>query len=242
MTGLVHFDQKGPFGPAMTLIYQAQYYNELGIKELANLLKANFMKLASVRPKGKKEFCAFVLEKNQSQSTITPAEIIGTKFFQSMQKKEPVHQHDKVLNFIVPHMLKTVQEQLPESYVESDIVNEWTSRFVESYITEEQIRNHSDLQAGVREKIMEERKAIGAELYKAATTKKLTEKDLDSLIDMSRIVMERLQKADHFASTLSLTGRYLSLFSMNEENPLNLSEEILNLLSTVFREKMFPTI
>jgi hypothetical protein len=244
MSSLVGFDQKGAFGPAITLIYNAQYYNPKGVLELANLLKENFMKLAGVKPKGKKEFCAFIFEKNQSQTLITPAEVIGTKFFQNMQKANysPIY-HEKVLGFIVPRMLKTVQEQIPQANCESgqaQELNEWTAKFVESYMTEEQINKYCEIQNKVSEKIMKERKNIGEEVYKAATSKQFTEKDLDLLVEMNRVALERLQKADHFASTLNFTGKYLALFSMNEENPCVLGEDVLGLLSTAFKEKMFP--
>lgn len=243
MSGLVGFDQKGAFGPAMTLIYNAQYYNEKGLLDLSNLLKANFTNLAHVKPKGKKEFCAFVLKKNQSQSPITPEDVISTRFFQNMQKKEPSPlYHEKVLGLIVPRMQKTIQEYIPHANSEpnqAEQMNEWTARFVESYMGEEQINKYCDLQSAEYEKIMEERMNIGREIYKLATTKELTEKDLDLLLDVSRIALELLQKADHFTSTLNLSSRFLTLFSMHE-NPAILGEEILSSLSTVFRQKMFP--
>lgn len=244
MSSLVAFDQQGPFGPAMTLIYNSQYYNGQGVLDLANLLKVNFMKLAHVKPKGKLEFCMFVVKRNQSNTPITPAEIIGTKFFQNMQKSEPSPiYHEKVLGIIVPRMLKTAQDQFPNSKEEgadSSPVKEWIARFVESYMTEEQIKKHCELQVTISEKIMEERKSIGMDIYKLATAKNLTESDLDALLDVSRVALDKLQKADHYASTLNLTGRYLALFSMNAENPTALGEDVLGLLSKAFREKMFP--
>ena len=54
MSSLVTFDQKGVFGPAMTLIYNSQYYNAKGILNLADLLKANFMNLTNVALRVKK--------------------------------------------------------------------------------------------------------------------------------------------------------------------------------------------
>ncbi len=243
MSSIVIFDQKGAFGPAMSLIYNSQYYNAKGVLEVANLLKENFTKLAGVKPKGKKEFCAFIEEKNATKTPITPAEIVATKFFQNMQKPAPSPAyHEKVLSFIVPHMLTKVQEQIPQAKSEegqSQHIKEWTARFVESYMTEEQITKHCELQNSVSDKIMEERKNIGMEVYKAASTKLLTEKDLDVLIETSRSALEQLQTADHFSSTLNFTGKYLSLFSMKEDNPTELGEDVLRLLNTVFREKMF---
>lgn len=238
MSSLVSFDQKGVFGPAMTLVYNSQYYNSKGVLELANLLTENFIKLTNRKPKGKKEFCAFVTERNLSQSPITPAEIVGTRFFQNMQKMDPAY-HEKVLSFIVPRMLKTVREQIPQANPENREINEWMAGFVESYMTEEQIQKCCELQNAVSEKIMEERKNIGTAVYKAAITNQLTEKDLDTLLELSKIALERFHNADHPTSTLNFTGRYLTLFSMNEENPQALGDEVLHLLSTVFREKMF---
>lgn len=242
MSSLVAFDQKGILGPAMTLIYNSQYYNEKGISDLSNLLKANFMKLAKLKLKGKKEFCAFVVEKNQAQSPITPAEVIGTKFFQNMQKLGPSPPyHEKVLGFIVPRMLKMAEEQFPQVSNEgAQQVNEWIARSLESYMTEEQIQRHCELEGAISEKIMEERKIIGTELYQLAVNKQFTEKDLDLLVDLCQVALERLRKADHFTSTLNFAGRYLTLFSKSKENPAVLGEDVLLLLSKTFKRKMFP--
>lgn len=243
MSNLVAFDQKGAFGPAITLIYNSQNYNAKGLFDLANLLKANFTNLANMKPKGKKEFCAFVLEKNQTQAPITPADVISTKFFQSMQKADPSPlYHEKVLGFIVPSVMRTAKEHFLQTNndQEAQEINEWSARFIECYMTEEQIKKHCELQDSVPEKIMEERKRIGMELYKLATTQNFTEKDLDLLVKVSQFALENLQNAEHFATTLNFTGRYLTLFSMNEENPLVLGEDALRLLSTVFKEKVFP--
>lgn len=86
MSGLVIFDQKGAFGPAMTLMYNSQYYSGKGVFELASLLKENFMKMAGIKPKGKKEFCAFVVEKNLSQSLITQ-KLSVRSFFKACKKQ-----------------------------------------------------------------------------------------------------------------------------------------------------------
>lgn len=235
MSSLVIFDKKGAFGPAMTLIYNAQYYNQQGIFALANLLKANFMKLTEMKPKGKKKFCAFILERNQTQSPISPAEIIATKFFQNMQKSKPsTFYHEQVLEFIVPGMLKIVQEKIPQANndcEDAQQMNEWVARFVESYMTEEQIEMHCELQSAALEEIIEERKKLGMELYKLAATKQLTENDLDFLLDVSLFALKSLQKAMNLASTLRLTG--LTLFAML------MREDGLNLMS-VLEEKYFP--
>ena len=106
-------------------------------------------------------------------------------------------------------------------------------------MTEEQIAKHCELQGAVDEKILKERMNIGSELYKFILAKQLTEKDFDILVDVIQIALEHIPKADHLASTLNWIGKYLTLFSMNEENPLVLGEDVLRLLSTRFREQMF---
>lgn len=160
-----------------------------------------------------------------------------------MQKTGPSPTyHEIVLDSIVPRMLKTIQEQIPQAKSESDQaqqINEWTARLVESYMTEEQITKHCELQNALSKKIMEERKNIGMELYKAATTKQLTKNDLDTLLKVCQAALEQLKEADHFAPTLNFIGKYLTLFSMNEENPNELGGDVLRLLE-IFRQKMFP--
>lgn len=60
MAAIVGFDQKGVFGPAMTLIYNAQSYKKSGLARVADLLEANFINLAKRAPEGKIEFLEIV--------------------------------------------------------------------------------------------------------------------------------------------------------------------------------------
>lgn len=242
MSGVVSFDRKGVFGPAMTLIYSAESYNPKGVLELTELLKKNFMILTQLKPKGKKEFCAFIEEKNKTLSPITPTEVVSTKFFQNMQKKSAPSSlyHEKVLGLIVPQMMKTVREQFSQANneEESQKVYEWTAGFVETYMTEEQIKNQCQLiQEDPENRIMEERKAIGVELYNAA--KVIKEQDLDILLDICNVALDRIKAAPNPAITLHFAGRYLTLFAM-KENPKALGDQVLNSLTTIFRSKWFP--
>ncbi len=241
MGSLVTFDQKGIFGPAMTLVYHSQYLNEKGVLSVADLLKENFKNLANVKPKGKKEFCAFVLERNQANIPITPAEIIGTRFFQNMQKTHPVY-HEKVLEFIVPRMLRTLQEQIPQAKKEigeTQQLTQWIALLVENYMPEEQIKKHCALKDQVSEKTLDERQDLGKELYNAIKTENLKEKDFDTLIEISNIALDRIKNAEDASITLNFTSRYLSLFSKSE-NPKLLGEDVVRMLSTVFKPKVFP--
>lgn len=241
MSWLVPFDQKGVVGPAMTLIYHSSSYSEQGVLALANVLKENVIHLIKVKPKGKKQFCAFVIERNRSQSSITPTEIISTAFFQNMQKRRSSScYHEQILELIVPRMLKTVHEQFPQANVENKEIREWTAGLIESYMTEEQIRRHCEIQSSVSNEIMEKRQSIGKDLYQAVIAKQLTKEDLDMLIHVTDLALKSLKTAEHCSLILNLTGRYFILFSMDQDNPLLLGKDVLDFLSTIFREKMFP--
>lgn len=162
MSSLVGFDQQGAFGPAITLMFNAQYFNAKGVADVAELLRRNFKKLTQKELEGKKEFCALVLQKNKMNSSITSAEIIHSVFFQNMQqsKHSPAY-HEKVLNLIVPRMLKTVQEYIPQADIENPELSEWTARFVGSYITESQVQKFCDSQGAATERIQDERDESG---------------------------------------------------------------------------------
>src|ERR1700728_1885450 len=145
MSTLVSFDPKGVFGPGVNLIYNSSYYNEQGVFDLATLMEANFEKLTKIKPAGKKEFCAFVLERNKSTFVLTPTDIISTQFFQNMQRAEQSPFHDKVLGFIVPRMLNAVHEQFPQVGQAETEIKEWAARLAESYMSDEQIQQHCKL-------------------------------------------------------------------------------------------------
>jgi hypothetical protein len=238
MASLVTFDQKGVFGPAMALVFNSQYYNEQGLSRITTLLKENFFNLAHRKPHGRKAFCAFVIGK----TFVTPIDVISTSFFQNMQKSEPSPHYEKVLALIVPNMLKTAQEQIQVKIDPEHVqkLSEWTARVVQSYMTEQQIEQHIQLQSTISEKIMEKRKKIGGQLYALATCGKLTETDLNFLLEISKVALERLSNTDHVSSTLNVTGKYLSFFALNEQDPRVLGNDVLSMLSSVFREKMFP--
>lgn len=238
-TTLVALDPQGVWGPAIPLIYNPDCYSAKGILELAELLKTNFMKLAHVKPKGKKEFCAFVQEKSLAEIPITPTDIVNTKFFQTMQQSPLPPYHGKVLESIVPPLLKRFREQIPQSDIENEDtqkVNEWAARCVECYMTEQQITQYCEL--AVTENIAGERQSIGQELY---NDKQLTEKDFDSIIEASRIALDLLKITENPNQTLKLTGRYLILFSMDKKNPEALAKDVLDKLG-ILRTKKFTVI
>lgn len=248
MSGLVAFDRAGVFGPAITLIYNVNDYNESAVSKLTHLITENFEKLAHQKPEGRKALCASIIKSQIKGKSITPVEILGTQFFQSMQKKDvPSHIHQEVLQYMVPNLIRSAQEKLSGINTDSkeiEVLQDWMVHCLASYMTEEQILSHCQLQKSIvnQSGIKEERKKIGEELYEAALRdKRITEKDLDAIVDVARTAMSKLlELADHQALAMRFTGQYLALFSKKEDQPEELGNDVLNLLSTKFREKVFP--
>ncbi len=243
MNGLVPFDQTGAFGPAMALIYKTDQFSQEDVVSVAQLLKENFTKLAKVKIKGKKEFFACVAQKKESKSFLTPSEIIATKFFQNMQRPEPSIYHEKVLDFIVPRMMKVVHDQIPSAHVDEageKQVNQWLASFIESYMNDEQIQKHCELQNTVCKEAMDERVKVGIHLSQLATTKQLTENDFNIFVNSLADILKEIKNADNRSLTLEILGKYLMVSSMNKADPIILGEDIHRSLSTIFKEKMFP--
>lgn len=240
MSSLVNFDQKGAFGPAISLIYNVPYLNNSGISDLVALTKDNFERLSKMSTAGDKEFYNAAIERNLMQCPMSPTEVVATRFFQSMQKKESdVVCRKIVMEQIVPHMLKSAKGYIQTVDADDLELRRWAGGFVECLMTEEQIQKHCEVQGDNSDRFMQERTKIGGDLYKAVNEKEFTEKDLDLMIDATRTALQSLKKADHYQRSLNLSGRYLVLFSMISNDPQNAGEEVLHLLSTIFRQKMF---
>lgn len=138
----------GAFGPAMTLIFNSKFFNLNTLSDLTESLKVNFMKLAEIKPTGKKAFCVLVHECNLIGKPLSPAEIVAQKFFQSMRKSESSPFHFKVLEFMISRMFEPVKSNFPEAnkdFEKSEEVYEWTARFIECYISDEKIEEHCQL-------------------------------------------------------------------------------------------------
>jgi hypothetical protein len=242
---LVKFDSQGSIGPAATLMNNVNYFNPKAIDELTKLLKVNFQRVAHVKPKGRKEFCAFIEERSKAGQSITPVEVIRTRFFQDLQSKkiEP-DLHAQVLEHIIPNVLKVVQENIPSPAMEAEDLREmtnWYAYHLECTMPKEQIIKHSESQRTQDDaKINEERGNIGKELYADFTAKRLTESDLDKILEASRIAVGILQQSGNPATAMKFTGKYLTLFSMRENDPAVLGNDVLGLIDTMFRSKFFP--
>lgn len=247
MSAITAFDPNGPIGPALTLVYRASYFSDKGVSELITLIIKNCNK-RGIEPQEGKELFDWIRAKNLSDSTITPTEMFASPFFQSMRKKElaPSIYRTALIEQVVPPTFKSILEHFPHASLagkEGQMLSEWLSVLMESSMTEEQIQslcNQPDQAAIKAEQVNKERSAIGLQLYGAVVNKKqISERDLDGIIKINRFAIQQLEELDHPGEALCFTGQYLKLFSMSE-SPSKFSADVLGLLSTVFRDKVFP--
>ncbi len=249
LSGLVPFDQMGVFGPAMTLLYNSSKLNDVGLSEVAESLKKNFKKLARFSPKGKKEFCRVVRARSHENNPLSPTEIIATRFFQNMRKEgvsEEVQQLAK--NLIVPIWFKAhpVSSLFPissEQSEDSEKIHEWLGRLVTCYMSEEQMNSllAQQKQPEGEEKCFQKRTKIGSELYKSMMQKEFTRKDFTVFKQVIKQALEELANTDHPSQVLRITGKYLSLFSLKQEDPKSFGDEIMNKMD-LLKNKAFPDL
>lgn len=242
MAGIVAFDQKGVFGPALTLIYRADSYSEKGLSEIAKLLQKNFATLTNEKPKGRKEFCAFVSEKIKSNQVVTAVDIIGTQFFQNMiNQNVSAEDHAKVLQVLIPRMMSSVVCYFPEVQEETDLnkqIYQWFAQFVERYISPERLAKSCEAISSVDQNLSEERAKIGKELYETTTTQDFDEKDLNGLVKVCQDSLKSTTELTHPNTVLNFTAKYLGLFA-KDGNPLQYGDEVLTMINTLFRQKFF---
>jgi hypothetical protein len=243
MDSLIVFDQRGVAGPVATLMYNTPYYNPEGVSKVTDALAKNYFNLTGIHLKGKEEFCAFIAQKKQSESPITPLEILSTAFFQNMQRSGPPHEyHEIVLNAVVPRMLQTIQQEFPQATLQNDDTPEiknWMVGFVESYMNEEQIKNYCEGKASDAE-LMKERGEIGKVLYGLCASEQVTEKDLNILHDGMKHVLPELVRADKPGLILEFISKYLTLF-LKAQDPNEFGTSVLTGLSGNFKQKFWPT-
>lgn len=241
MCNLISFDQKGAFGPAVTLICNAQYLNRDGITSIVNTLKTNFSQITKREVGDDNELCNFLIERNLCQCPASMTEILATKFFRNMQKtNSSMGCHAKVVNQIVPRMLKSAKDFLPALDCDNAELKQWTAHFVECVMTEEQIVNYSEGGQGSKaDQFMAERIRIGGELYKLAESKQFSEAELNLMLKINRTVLELTQGVAPSNKALKFSAEYLKIISTSE-NPQLSGKDICDKLDTAFRAKMYP--
>ncbi len=244
----VTFDQQGVFGPAATILFSPDL-NEKSLKEVTKLLKANYENLSSgnVKPRHREECYTFLAHRAEKVKDLSPSKIIRTAFFEQMQSKEPSSLHDRVVTILVPAMLQQAKPFLPtavNTYHNQDKINEWLARFLESYLSQEQLKGHCDYHEATKNnpEIKGTRTAIGMDLYSKCQEKQLTELDLDAILKgISADPEGYLENVDNAEVVQSFVERYTALFSMAEEKSQAVADSIRDGIATTFRQKFFPT-
>lgn len=199
MSALVTVDQKGLMGPALTLIFNTNPYQEKELEEITKLLKANFINLAGFKPKGRKEFCSKILKAQASGEAVSKTDMIMTKFFQNMRHQgEENPLHGLVVKDIVPVQLEIFKRQTPSAKVEEsekEVVTEWLASSMESYLTEEQIKSTlASMKFDVNNpEVLKKRVKVEKQLYEKVLSKKLNEENLNELITHLRAVLNKLE-------------------------------------------------
>jgi hypothetical protein len=240
MSGLVTFDPKGPWGPAAQLFFNSEEYTYSGLHKIATLLKQN-LKNAGITAQGKKIFCVYANSRNGEKNPLTPVEILGTQFFQNMLKREKSIHHQKALEFIVPCLLQTVENKIPGSAQKvTPEIKEWYASIVTCIMTEQEIEKQCNVQAQADAEINQLRGDIGTELVQACEAGKITEEDLNAIIEVGRFALNRVSHADHVDSALYLAGRYITLAGKGGPIALNLGDTVFGLLATRFKQRYFP--
>ena len=84
------------------------------------------------------------------------------------------------------------------------------------------------------------RKTLGLALCSAVEQKNLSKDDLDAVIEIGKFALTRLKESDNASTALNFTGRYLTLFSMEQKNPEKLGTELLTGIDAIFKPKYFP--
>ncbi len=207
---IIPFDAQGAFGPALTLIYKSKDLNESEIATIAHIIEENFTAMAAKAkddkmgifvPTGKDELCRFIVLRNSQKRPVLATEMISQQFFQSMQNHRVNEaSHQKMMKDIVPAMLNVAKPHFPDLDSSDKSLIEWTSRFVECYMTEGQISSY----VVVSEAFMKERMRVAEFVSTLVKEQKLSEYDFGLIIHLLKKVEFPLTSSDLVWNIMSL--------------------------------------
>lgn len=199
---IIPFDAQGAFGPALTLIYKSKDLTESEIATIAHIIEKNFTAMAAKAkddkmgifvPTGKDELCRFIVLRNSQKRPVLATEMISQQFFQSMQNHRVNEaSHQKMMKDIVPAMLNVAKPHFPDLDSSDKSLIEWTSRFVECYMTEGQISSY----VVVSEAFMKERMRVAEFVSTLVKEQKLSENDFGFVIHLLKQMKFPLTSSD----------------------------------------------
>lgn len=220
MNNLVSFETPNPFGAAVRLIYNSGYYNEQGIREEADRLEYNYIRKTNYYPRDKQEFCNVIHGKKENGEPITPIDVVTSRFFQSMAHQDHVDYHSCVVTYIIPEMLKKESTEVCSfSGGTGDLyIKEWLARFVETYVSRDEIMRSYNFQGGIISDPSVERDELSKKVLCSVRERRFTEKDFTSVICICRSALTTMSIRDENTSErLKFLGWYLTLFAMAPE-------------------------
>lgn len=264
MTSKLTFDAEGEMGPALALLFYSSEYSEDELLEIVNLLKKNCKNVSGRELTGEIEFCNIINEKNRSGNlSICPAFVIRlleTEFLQGMATVEKFSYHNDVVKKISTPFLTTAKKYLPKmnnvqpSESQRMVFLDWMARVLETYMTEDQIRNQCKFYDIIQEKpeIQEERERLGIRIYSVAN-KGLTLAGFelifrifeDSFTGNDEALIQNFMKGTGNENEMKLVEEiangYLQLFATYEPEPRWLGLYITGMLASIFAKKQFPS-
>lgn len=242
MASLVSFDAKGVVGPALYLIHNSQFLNPAAIEQIVRQMQTNYQNQTGTNPRGLEEYCLFVSRVNYLPNRPNPTEVVTQRLFKNMAGNNPLPPyHDKVIGIVVPRMLKHYVEHIPKANSEDEHsakVKDWLARCLEIIVKPDFLA--SQCNEGYPTKVIDERGNLGKAIYALALKDdkdKLKQEDLDNLLKIARLALDNFKNTP---AVLELTGRYLTLFSWCQESVPDMPCEMLGLLDTTFRKKIWP--
>lgn len=233
MTSLVPFDPQGAMGPAFSLIFNHEKLTPANVSDIVTLLEVNFERLAHRKPEGSEDLISMIglIKSSPIDQKMKRVAMLSQRFFVNMQNKNlPFDCHAKMVNVIVPEVLKEASKHFNNIDCNDADLKEWTANFLQCWYSEEKIRNFVVVDAA----FMEERKRIGTDLYKAVMTKD----DFDRIGLVCQKVVEELCASDNKTLTLNVVADYLKLFA-RAPDPMAASKDILGSLPAMKDKKTF---
>lgn len=234
-TALVPYDSHGRLGPAFSLLYLHEDLSQKGLDKVTRLMKANFKKVCpSMKPEGRKEFCATVAAGSVKDLT-------QTRFFQSMQSRDVLPNHQEFVQTIIPIVYKVASQELPEAPAEeqNEAIKEWLARYMECFMTAESIASSCKVsQQPNSDAINDERTKVGRELVSAAEKGQLPLSVFEAILSGSKSAVNAAIQSENPKQALEIIKDYLRLFSMGED-PAQLAEDVTSKLDIYFRPKFY---
>jgi len=228
MSDKILFDADGVIGPTITLFLQINSLTNDEVLTIADILVTNFNKLSS-----KKITVNGFSKDGFNSDEIKMSDIMDTPLFKSMQNEYSVEITQKVLDKITPKTIMYICKYVPHIDFNENQYDElklWLSKQLQTYMSENQIIETCSV-ADIDPEYLKRRQEIGMDIYNSEATLE----EFDNLIRCLHN-LELLENSSNFV--VEYFEKYEKLF--RDANNSNFSNNVIDLLNTIFRNKKFP--